>query len=246
MVSINFFLSKCDILDQTNARLTSETGHGIVTLRERDSTYLCDVKDGSIGGPDKYRSVVIDVYDCNDEVCSTPQRRTSLIRSHDCQVESFRRLEQTARAHQPSIGIQAECFYYMQRSDLWFLNYIFCLQFYSLHQILSSQTFLASLCAFYLNEGPTCCTILLRFPLHPNQWLWQWSQMSHWVHSQKRWCCMLALKSVADSHWHQGQSPGPDAHQHTDILSGWLKTQTMKHGFHCLWILVYQNEIPKM
>lgn len=76
----------------------------------RDSTYLCDVNDGSVGRPDKHRSVVIDVYDCNDQVCGAPQRRTPLIRRHNSQVESFRRLEQTARAHQPRIGIQGERF----------------------------------------------------------------------------------------------------------------------------------------
>lgn len=76
----------------------------------RDSTYLCDVNDGSVGGPYKHRSVVIDVYDGNDQICSSPQRRTPLICSYNCQVESFRRLEQTARAHQPSIGIQDEGF----------------------------------------------------------------------------------------------------------------------------------------
>lgn len=75
----------------------------------RECSYLRDVNDGSVGGPDEHWSVVINVYDCNDQVCSAPQGRTPLVCSHNSQVETFRRLKQTARSHQPSVWIQREC-----------------------------------------------------------------------------------------------------------------------------------------
>lgn len=55
----------------------------------RGSPYLCDVNDGSVGGPDKHGPVVVDVDDCNDQVCGAPQRGTALIRGHHRQVESL-------------------------------------------------------------------------------------------------------------------------------------------------------------
>lgn len=65
--------------------------------------------DGSIGWPDKHRSVVIDVYDCDDQVRSSPQGRTPLVGGHHSQVETFRRLKQTPGTHQSRVWIQGKC-----------------------------------------------------------------------------------------------------------------------------------------
>lgn len=78
--------------------------------QKRGGSYLCDVNDGSIGRPDEHWSVVINVYDCDDQVCGAPQRRTPLVCSHNSQVESFRGLKETARTHQPRVWIQGERF----------------------------------------------------------------------------------------------------------------------------------------
>lgn len=65
--------------------------------------------DGSIGWPNKHRSVVIDVYDCDDQVRCAPKGGTPLVCSHHSQVETFRRLKQTSRSHQSCVWIQGEC-----------------------------------------------------------------------------------------------------------------------------------------
>lgn len=62
--------------------------------------------DGPISRSDKYRSVIIDIYDGDDEVSGAPQWRTSLVCCHDSEVEAFRGLKQTARTHQPCVWIQ--------------------------------------------------------------------------------------------------------------------------------------------
>lgn len=66
------------------------------------------MNDGAIGGSDKHWSVVINVYDCDDEICSSPQGWAALVSSDYCQVETLRGLKQTARSHQPRIWIQGE------------------------------------------------------------------------------------------------------------------------------------------
>lgn len=66
------------------------------------------MNDGAIGGSDKHGSVVINVYDCDDEICSPPEGWAALVSSHYSQVETLRRLKQTARSHQPRIWIQGE------------------------------------------------------------------------------------------------------------------------------------------
>ncbi len=66
------------------------------------------MNDGSIGGPDEHWSVVINVYDCDDQVCGAPHGRTPLVCGNHSEVETFRRLKQTARTHQPGVWIQGE------------------------------------------------------------------------------------------------------------------------------------------
>ena len=66
------------------------------------------MNNGSICRPDEHWSVVIYIYDRNDQICSAPQWRTPLVCSHHSQVETFRGLKPTARTHQPCVWIQGE------------------------------------------------------------------------------------------------------------------------------------------
>lgn len=63
---------------------------------------------GAIGGSDKHWPVVINVYNCDDEICGSPEWWAALVSSDYSQVETLRRLKQTARSHQPRIWIQGE------------------------------------------------------------------------------------------------------------------------------------------
>lgn len=66
------------------------------------------MNDGAIGGSDKHWPVVINVYNCDDEIGSPPEWWSALVSGDYSQVETLRRLKQTARSHQPGIGIQGE------------------------------------------------------------------------------------------------------------------------------------------
>lgn len=70
--------------------------------------YLRDVNDGAIGGSDKHWPVVINVYDCDNEIRSSPEGWATLVGGDDGQVEPLRRLKQTARSYQPRVWIQGE------------------------------------------------------------------------------------------------------------------------------------------
>lgn len=44
-----------------------------------------------VGGPHKHRSVVVDIYDCDDEGRSAPQLRLALVFRYHSQVKTLRR-----------------------------------------------------------------------------------------------------------------------------------------------------------
>lgn len=64
--------------------------------------------DGSVGRPHKHWSVVVDVYDGDDQVCGSPQWRTALVCGHHGQVEALRGLKLAPRLHQACVWIQGE------------------------------------------------------------------------------------------------------------------------------------------